>query len=81
MSPSPVCCSSGRQEPARRIWPSRRCVTLIARGFEGVFFDFQSLLNRIRSGYDAASGTMDRKRIERRSKPRSWCSTIWARIA
>lgn len=33
---------------------------LIARGFEGVFYDFQALLNRIRSGYDAASGTMDR---------------------
>ena len=34
---------------------------LIERGFEGVFFDFQALLNRIRSGYDQASGTMDRE--------------------
>ncbi len=34
---------------------------LIARGFEGVFFDFQALLNHIRSGYDQASGTMDRE--------------------
>src|SRR5580698_2506105 len=34
---------------------------LIERGFEGMFFDFQSLLNRIRSGYDQASGTMDRE--------------------
>lgn len=34
---------------------------LIERGFEGVFFDFQTLLNRIRSGYDQASGTMDRE--------------------
>ena len=34
---------------------------LIARGFEGVFFDFQALLNRIRSGYDPASGSMDRE--------------------
>jgi DNA replication protein DnaC len=33
---------------------------LIERGFEGLFSDFQSLLNRIRSGYDQASGTMDR---------------------
>ena len=33
---------------------------LIERGFEGLFYDFQSLLNRIRSGYDQASGTMDR---------------------
>jgi DNA replication protein DnaC len=33
---------------------------LIARGFEGGFFDFQALLNQIRSGYDQASGTMDR---------------------
>ena len=35
--------------------------TLISRGFEGIFFDFQALLNRIRSGYDASSGTMDRE--------------------
>lgn len=34
---------------------------LIARGFEGIFFDFQALLNQIRSGYDQASGTMDRE--------------------
>jgi DNA replication protein DnaC len=34
---------------------------LMAKGFEGVFFDFQSLLNRIRSGYDQGSGTMDRE--------------------
>lgn len=34
---------------------------LIAKGFEGVFFDFQALLNHIRSGYDQASGTMDRE--------------------
>jgi len=34
---------------------------LIARGFEGVFFDFQALLNRIRGGYDPASGSMDRE--------------------
>jgi DNA replication protein DnaC len=33
---------------------------LIARGFEGVFFDYQTLLNQIRSGYDEASGTMER---------------------
>jgi len=33
---------------------------LIARGFEGVFYDFQALLNHIRSGYDQASGIMDR---------------------
>lgn len=34
---------------------------LIERGFEGLFFDFQALLNHIRSGYDQASGTMDRE--------------------
>jgi DNA replication protein DnaC len=33
---------------------------LIARGFEGVFYDFQALLNHIRSGYDQSSGMMDR---------------------
>jgi len=34
---------------------------LIRNGFEGIFFDFQDLLNRIRSGYDQTSGTMDRE--------------------
>jgi DNA replication protein DnaC len=34
---------------------------LIGRGFEGIFFDFQALLHHIRSGYDQASGTMDRE--------------------
>lgn len=34
---------------------------LIERGFECVFFDYQNLLERIRSGYDAASGTSDRE--------------------
>ncbi len=34
---------------------------LIARGFEGVFFDYQNLLERIRSSFDAASGTSDRE--------------------
>lgn len=33
---------------------------LIERGFEGLFYDFQALLHHIRSGYDQASGTMDR---------------------
>jgi DNA replication protein DnaC len=34
---------------------------LIQRGFEGLFFDFQALLQHIRSGYDQSSGTMDRE--------------------
>ena len=34
---------------------------LLEREFEGIFFDFQALLNHIRSGYDQASGTMDRE--------------------
>ncbi|MGH9612738.1 MAG: ATP-binding protein [Bryobacteraceae bacterium] len=34
---------------------------LIAKGFEGLFFDYQNLLGRIRSSYDAASGTSDRE--------------------
>ena len=34
---------------------------LIGRGFEGVFFDFQNLLDRIRSGYDKTSGIMDKE--------------------
>ena len=34
---------------------------LLARGFEGTFFDFQNLLDRIRSGYDKASGTSDKE--------------------
>lgn len=35
--------------------------SLIQRGFEGVFFDYQTLLDRIRSGYDRSSGTMDKE--------------------
>jgi len=34
---------------------------LLSNGFEGVFFDFQNLLDRIRSGYDKASGTTDKE--------------------
>jgi DNA replication protein DnaC len=34
---------------------------LIARGFDGIFFDYQQLLDKIRSGYDAASGSSDRE--------------------
>ncbi|HVN04186.1 MAG TPA: ATP-binding protein [Bryobacteraceae bacterium] len=34
---------------------------LLGRGFEGLFFDYQNLLDRIRSGYDAASGSADRE--------------------
>ena len=34
---------------------------LIAKGFEGMFFDYQNLLARIRSSYDSASGTSDRE--------------------
>jgi len=34
---------------------------LISKGHEGMFYDFQALLNHIRSGYDQASGTMDRE--------------------
>src|SRR5260370_35415412 len=33
---------------------------LISRGFEGVFFDYQNLLDKIRSGYDHTSGASDR---------------------
>jgi DNA replication protein DnaC len=33
---------------------------LIARGFEGVFFDYQNLLDRIRSGYDKTSEIIDK---------------------
>lgn len=34
---------------------------LIGRGYEGVFFDYQNLLDRIRSSYDQASGSSDRE--------------------
>lgn len=34
---------------------------LIARGFGGVFYDYQNLLQRIRSSYDPASGGGDRE--------------------
>jgi DNA replication protein DnaC len=34
---------------------------LLSRGFEGLFFDYQNLLERIHAGYDAASGSADRE--------------------
>ena len=34
---------------------------LLEKGHECVFFDYQNLLDRIRSSYDAASGTSDRE--------------------
>jgi DNA replication protein DnaC len=34
---------------------------LISRGFAGVFFDYLNLLDRIRAGYDPASGASDRE--------------------
>ena len=34
---------------------------LIGRGFEGLFFDYQNLLDRIRSSYDHNSGSSDRE--------------------
>lgn len=34
---------------------------LIDRGHEGLFFDYQELLNRIRAGFDPASGSSDRE--------------------
>lgn len=33
---------------------------LIARGFDGVFFDYQDLIERIRRGWDANAGTSDK---------------------
>ncbi len=34
---------------------------IIEKGFEGLFCDYQNLLDRIRSGYDAASNSADRE--------------------
>jgi DNA replication protein DnaC len=34
---------------------------LIARGFEGTFFDYQNLLDRIRAGYDPAAGASNKE--------------------
>jgi DNA replication protein DnaC len=34
---------------------------LLQRGFEGQFFDYQNLLDRIRAGYDETSGSSDRE--------------------
>lgn len=34
---------------------------IIDKGFEGTFFDYQNLLDRIRSGYDRSSGASDRE--------------------
>jgi len=34
---------------------------ILAKGFEGLFFDYQNLLDRIRSSYDQASQTSDKE--------------------
>jgi DNA replication protein DnaC len=34
---------------------------VLAKGFEGLFFDYQNLLDRIRSGYDEASNSSDKE--------------------
>ena len=34
---------------------------IMGKGFEGLFFDYQNLLDRIRSGYDASSNSSDRQ--------------------
>ncbi len=34
---------------------------LLEKGHEGVFFDYQNLLDKIRSGYDSTSGASDRE--------------------
>ena len=34
---------------------------LVERGFEGLFFDYQNLLDRIRAGYNPAAGTSERE--------------------
>jgi DNA replication protein DnaC len=34
---------------------------LLDKGHEGIFFDYQNLLDRIRSGYDRSSGTSDKE--------------------
>jgi DNA replication protein DnaC len=34
---------------------------ILAKGFEGLFFDYQNLLDRIRSGYDESSNSSDKE--------------------
>ena len=34
---------------------------IMSKGFEGLFFDYQNLLDRIRAGYNQASGSADRE--------------------
>jgi DNA replication protein DnaC len=34
---------------------------VVDKGYEGLFFDYQNLLDRIRAGYDSASGSSDRE--------------------
>jgi DNA replication protein DnaC len=34
---------------------------IMAKGFEGLFFDYQNLLDRIRSGYDSSSNSSDKE--------------------
>jgi len=34
---------------------------IVEKGYEGLFFDYQNLLDRIRAGFDSASGSSDRE--------------------
>jgi DNA replication protein DnaC len=34
---------------------------IVQKGYEGLFFDYQNLLDRIRAGWDSASGSSDRE--------------------
>jgi DNA replication protein DnaC len=55
--------------------------TLISRGFEGVFYDYQNLFDKIRAGYDQASGAQIARHTARPWKPRFSCSTTWEHTA
>ncbi|HEY6340112.1 MAG TPA: ATP-binding protein [Bryobacteraceae bacterium] len=35
--------------------------SIVEKGYEGLFFDYQNLLDRIRAGFDSASGSSDRE--------------------
>ena len=54
---------------------------LVGKGFEGMFFDYQNLLERIRAGYSQTLGTSDRGLTGWRWKRRFCSWTIWARTA
>ena len=61
LTDKPDCYSSGTPGTGKTHIAVAALRTLMSRGFDGVFYDYQGLLERIQRGWDASSGTADRE--------------------